>query len=65
METIKFDIIVENENMCRIVPNDFRNVYKIIADGSCICSLDVMLAEMKHIKEEVEKLGNEAAFTIL
>lgn len=62
METIKFSIIVEGNDMCRIVSNDIRNTYKEIADGGCICSLAVMLAEMKHIKKEVEKLGNEAIF---
>lgn len=64
METIKFSIIVESNDMCRIVPNDIRDIYKKIANGGCICSLDVMLAEMKYIKEEVEKLGNEAIFII-
>lgn len=64
MEIIKFRIIPIGDNMCRIVSQDIRSIYKNIADGSCICSMEIMLAEMKHIKEEVENLGNEAVFII-
>lgn len=62
METIKFRIIKESDNMCRIVAKDIRSTYRNIADGACICSLDVMLAEMEHITKEVAKHGNKAIF---
>lgn len=64
METIKFRIIKVSDDMCRIEANDCRNIYRKIADGGCICSLDVMLSEMKHIIKEVEKLGNKAVFVM-
>lgn len=47
METIKFRIIKISNDMCRIVANDCRSIYRNIADGGCICSLDVMLSEMR------------------
>lgn len=62
METIKFRIIPISDDMCIVAANDLRDIYKNIADGGCITSLDVMIAEMRHIKEEVEKLGNEVVF---
>lgn len=62
METIKFRIIKVSNNMCRIEANDCRTIYRKIADGACICSLDVMLEEMEHITNEVRKLGNNALF---
>lgn len=64
MEKIKFRIIKISDDMCRIEANDCRSIYRKIADGACICSLEVMLAEMEHITNEVEKLGNEATFFI-
>lgn len=63
METIKFRII-KYDDMCRIEAQDIRITYKNIADGGCICSLDVMLSEMEHITKEVEKLGNKAVFVM-
>lgn len=62
MERIKFRIIKESDNMCRIVAKDIRSIYKNISDGACICSLDVMLAEMERITKEVTNYGNEAMF---
>lgn len=62
METIKFRIIPISNDMCIIAANDIRDIYKNIADGGSISSLDIMISEMRHIKEEVEKLGNEAFF---
>ena len=62
METIKFRIIKVSDDMCRIEAKDIRSIYRKIADGGCICSLDVMLAEMERITNEVEKLGNKAVF---
>lgn len=62
METIKFRVIKHSDDMCRIEEVDCRSIYRKIADGGCICSLDVMLAEMEHITNEVEKLGNKAVF---
>lgn len=64
METIKFRIITVGNNMCRIEANDCRAIYGKLADGACICSLDVMLAEMKHITKEVNAFGNNAIFII-
>ena len=62
MKTVKFGINVISPDMCRIVPNDIRDIFKKIADGGCICSLDVMLSEMEHIKKECSALGFEAIF---
>lgn len=62
METIKFRIIKCSNDMCRIETTDCRSIYRKIADGACICSLEIMLAEMEHITSEVEKLGNKAVF---
>lgn len=62
METVKFSINVISPDMCRIVPNDIRSKFKMIADGGCICSLDVMLSEMKHITDECLKIGVIAVF---
>lgn len=61
METIKFRIIKVSD-MCRIEAKDIRSIYRKIADGGCICSLDIMLSEMGHITNEVKKLGNKAIF---
>ena len=62
METIKFRVIKCSNDMCRIEAQDCRQIYRNIADGACICSLDVMLLEMEHITKEVEELGNSAVF---
>lgn len=62
METIKFRVIKCSNDMCRIEAVDCRSIYRKIAGGACICSLDVMLSEMEHITSEVEKLGNKAVF---
>lgn len=62
METIKFMVIKHSNDMCRIETTDIRHIYRKIADGACICSLDVMLSEMEHITNEVENLGNKAVF---
>lgn len=64
METIRYNIyICEHYNMCRIVSNDIRTVYRKLSDGACITSLDVLLLEVERITQEVEKLGNKAVFT--
>ena len=62
METIKFRVIKCSDNMCRIEAKNIRSVYRKIADGGCICSLDVMLSEMEYITKEVGKLGDIAVF---
>lgn len=62
METIKFRIIKCSDDMCRIETTDCRSIYRKIAGGGCICSLEIMLSEMQHITSEVEKLGNKAVF---
>lgn len=64
METIKFRVIKCSNDMCRIEAVDCRGIYRKIADGGCICSLDVMISEMEHITKEVEKLGNKAVFVM-
>ena len=64
METVKFGIIVISPDMCRIVPHDIRSRFKEIADGGCICSLDVMLAEMEHITKKCAEIGVTALFEI-
>ena len=64
MEEIKFRIIKCSNDMCRIETSDCRSIYRKIAKGACICSLDVMLSEIEHINIEVEKLGNEAVFVM-
>ena len=64
METITFTIFICGNNMCRIETTDCRSIYRKIADGACICSLEIMIEEMKHISKEVENLGNKAIFVI-
>lgn len=64
METIKFRIINISNDMCRIEVSDCRSIYRKISDGACICTLEIMLGEMQHITNEVEKLGNKAIFVI-
>lgn len=64
METVKFTINVISPDMCRIVPNDIRSKFKKIADGGCICSLDVMIAEMEHITKKCAEIGVTALFEL-
>lgn len=63
-EKIKFRIIKVSEDMCRIEPCDIRKIYRDITDGACICSLNIMLEEMEHISNEVEKAGNKVIFVL-
>lgn len=65
METIKFRVIKQSDDICRIEAMDCRNIYRKIADGSCICSLDVMYADIERITKEVKKLGNKAVFVVM
>ena len=62
METIKFRIIKCSDDMCRIETSDCRTIYRNIANGACICSIEVMLSEIEYITKEVETLGNNAIF---
>ena len=62
METVKFTINVISPNMCRIVPHDIRSKFREIADGGCIISLDVMLAEMDNITKKCAEIGITALF---
>ena len=62
METVKFTIIVVSPDMCRIVPHDIRTKFKEIADGGCIMSLNVMLAEMESITKKCADIGITALF---
>ena len=64
MEIVKFNIDVLGGDMCRIVPVDYRATLWKIADGGCICSLDVMLSEMEHIKKQCAEIGVDALFEI-
>lgn len=48
--------------MCRIIPHDIRSKFKEIADGGCIMSLDVMLAEMEAITKKCAEIGVTALF---
>ena len=64
METVKFTINVISPDMCRIVPNDIRSKFKQIADGGCICSLDVMIAEIEHITKKCAEIGVTALFEL-
>lgn len=64
METIRFRIIKCNDNMCRIETSDCRTIYRNIANGACICSIDVMLSEIEYITKEVSKLGNKSVFVM-
>lgn len=64
METIKFRICEVGTGMYLIKSNDIRTIYKDIAGGGCICSLDILIDTMRYIRDEVEKLGNKAVFVI-
>ena len=64
METIKFRILKRSDNMCIIETSDCRTIYRNIANGACICSIEVMLSEIEYITKEVEKLGNNAVFVM-
>lgn len=63
VESIHFRIEKFDNSMCHIVSDDIRSIYKRIAGGGCICSLDIALADMERITKEVAKLGNKAVFT--
>ncbi len=52
-EKITFTIHKIGSNMCRITANTILSAFHEIADGGCICTLDVLLNEMKHITNEV------------
>lgn len=64
MEKIKFRIIKISDNMCRIEADDIRKIYRDIANGACICSLNIMLEEMEHISNEVARIGNKVIFVL-
>lgn len=64
METVKFVIDIIAPDMCRIYPNDIRDKFKEIADGGCICSLDVMLGEIEDITKKCEEIGIKALFEL-
>lgn len=59
---VKFCIIRNSPDMCRIIPNDIRSIFKEIADGGCIMSLEVMLSEMEHITNKCAEIGYHAVF---
>ena len=61
-ETIKFRIMPVSGTLCLIRAKDIRTVYKRIADGGCISSVEILFAEMQRIKTEVEKIGKKAVF---
>lgn len=62
MEAIKFRVIKVSDNMCRIEAQDCRQIYRNIADGACICTLEIMLMEIEYITKEVENFGGNAVF---
>ena len=62
MDIIKFSVIKASNDMCRIETSDCRAIYRKMANGACICSLDVMLTEMEEITNKVDNLGNKAIF---
>ena len=61
-ETIKFRIMPVSGTLCLIRAKDIRTVYKRIADGGVISSVEILFAEMQRIRTEVEKLGKKAVF---
>ena len=64
METVRFTVIRLGSDMCRIVPNDIRGQFRVIADGGCIMSMDVMLATMQQITKDCKAIGFTALFDI-
>lgn len=56
MEKTKFIITRMGYKMCMIKSLDVRERYQKIADSACICSLDVLLAELARIRNECEKI---------
>lgn len=59
---ITFTVHKISSYMCRITADTILQDFRRIADGGCICSLDVMLSEMSHISKETEKAGAKAVF---
>ena len=65
MEKLYFDVLtIGTGRMCRIVTRDIRSELRDLADGGCICSLEVMLCVMQDITERAAKLGYEAVFSL-
>ncbi len=64
MEKVIFMIWPVSNDMCRIEASDCRQEVRNLADGGCICSLEVMLGEMKAISDNAEKLGYRAVFQL-
>lgn len=62
METVKFVVNIISPDMCRIVPHDIRSIFREIADGGCIMSLDVMIEEMQTITKKCAEIGVLAVF---
>lgn len=64
MEKVVFIIWPVSDDMCRIEASDCRQEVRNLADGACICGLNVMLAEIKSISEKAECLGLKAVFEL-
>lgn len=66
MEAVKFLIrdISPNMCLCRIVADDYRQVFRDIADGACITSLDGIIDEMDRITMACAEIGFSAIFEI-
>ena len=64
MEIVKFTIIRIGTDMCRIVPHDIRDIFKKIADGGCIMSIEIMLDVMEQITKDGEAIGVVALFEV-
>ena len=64
MEKVVFMIWRIGNDMCRIEASDCRQEVRNLADGGCICSLEVMLGVMNAISDKIEKLGFVAVFQL-
>lgn len=64
METVKFTVVRIGADMCRIVPHDIRTIFRTIADGGCIMSMEIMLDVMEQITKDCEAIGFTALFEV-
>lgn len=64
METVKFTVVRVSADMCRIVPHDIRDIFKKIADGGCIMSIEIMLDVMEQITKDCQAIGFTALFEV-
>lgn len=62
MEKTTFYIWQISDDICRIESSSCLQVLRDTASGGCITNLEVMLAEMRHIEKEAEKIGYTVSF---